>query len=308
MISAFCVGAGVAGVGDGFWLIMAGAGLLLALGLVDDLRDTDYRVRLLVQGLASLFLVIGADVRIESLGNLLGFGTIDLGLLAVPFSVFAVVGMINAVNMIDGLDGLAGGISLIILSSVATFAIMTGSALMFPALILAASVLGFLLLNYRFPWRRKASVFMGDAGSYFLGYCIAWFVIALPNDASQTIAPIHALWIAGFPVTDTLTTMWRRRRQRLSMFHASHDHAHHLLRHAGFSVDATVLLMVLMTAAYAFVGLGNALNHQLPETALSYLFVVSLVVYSLLLRSILPLTKPFRHYLADDKVTTPTDG
>ncbi|MGB5735277.1 MAG: MraY family glycosyltransferase [Thiohalocapsa sp.] len=284
MFLAFGIGVWVTGVlDDRFWPIMIGAALLVVIGLFDDRHNLDFRIRFVGQGIAAGVLVIGAGVRVDSLGNLLGFGVIDLGFLAIPFSIFAVVGMVNAINMLDGLDGLAGSITLVILGGIITLGVAADSGVVMPALILAAAVLGFLALNFRFPWRPRARVFMGDAGSNFLGYCLAWFVIALPQHASETVAPVHVLWLVGFPVADTLATMWRRGRQGLSPFHAGHDHAHHWLRKAGVGVRMTVLILVLTSFAYTLTGVSGALYSSLPESVLTYLFAVILALMAMLL-------------------------
>lgn len=263
---------------------LAGAAMLVVFGLFDDVRDLDYRVRFAVQGIAALILVLYGGARVETLGDLFGDGPVNLGPLAVPFSVFAIVGMINAMNMLDGVDGLAGSVTVAILAPVAAFGAITGStATLVPALILISGVVGFLLFNFRFPWCCRARVFMGDAGSNFLGYCLAWFVITLPHDPAASVAPIDALWLIGLPVADTLATMWRRIRKRQSPFQAGHDHAHHVLQRAGLGVNATVLAMAFLGAACALFGLASASRHWLPQPLLTYGFVALVVVHHLLL-------------------------
>ena len=305
MFVAFCVGSWFSGVlGDHYFPVVSGAALLVANGLADDRHDIDFRIRLLVQGVAAAFLVIGAEVRVESLGNLLGFGPIDLGFLSIPFSIFAVVGMVNAINMLDGLDGLAGSVSLMILAGIIVLAAATGSDVLVPAQILAASVLGFLLFNFPFPWRKHAVVFMGDAGSNFLGYCLAWFVIVLPQQAPDSVAPVHMLWLVGLPVADTLATMWRRRGQGLSPFHAGHDHVHHWLRRAGLGTRATVWIVVLVSAGFALVGIHGALHGFLPEPTLTYLYAATLVFVAMLLPRVESLTRPIRRYYQNKRVTS----
>jgi UDP-GlcNAc:undecaprenyl-phosphate GlcNAc-1-phosphate transferase len=303
MFVAFGVGVWLSGVlGSQGLPILLGAALLVAIGLVDDRHDVDFRIRFLVQGVAAACLVIGAGVRVGSLGNLFGFGSIDLGLLSIPFSIFAVVGMVNAINMLDGLDGLAGSVALVILAAISVLAARAESVVLTPALLLSAAVLGFLVLNFRFPWRKHALVFMGDAGSNFLGYCLAWFVIALPQQAPDSVAPVHMLWLVGFPVADTLATMWRRFRQGLSPFHPGHDHAHHWLLRAGLGTRATVLLLVLASCAYALLGINGAVNGLPPEPALIYLFVVALTCMALLLPRVATLTRLTRHPLQESRV------
>lgn len=92
------------------------------------------------------------------------------------------------------------------------------------------------------------------------------------------------------------------------MFHAGHDHAHHLLRRAGFGINATVLILLLLTASFALVGVNGVLNQRLPEPVYSYLFVAVVVVYALLLNRILPLTRPIRQYLSGQMVVVSTDA
>lgn len=278
--------------------ILAGGALLVGVGASDDIREIDYRLRLLAQAAAAACLVLGADVRVESLGNPLGFGRIDLGLLSAPFSIFAIVGLINAINMLDGLDGLAGGVTLVSLGAVLFVAAAAVPVLVMPALVLAAGVLGFLLVNYRFPWRKRAPVFMGDAGSTFLGYCLAWFVIALPQQAPDTVAPIAALWLVGLPVADTLATIWRRKRQGLCAFDAGHNHIHHLLQRAGFGINTTVLLILGVSVAFALIGLDHVFQGSLPEPFLSYLFVAAVAVAYKALEHIAPLMHPLRRRFA----------
>jgi UDP-GlcNAc:undecaprenyl-phosphate GlcNAc-1-phosphate transferase len=284
--------------------IVSGAGVLVAIGLVDDRYDIDFRIRFLVQGIAAAFLVIGAGVRVEGLGNLLGFGTIDLGFLSVPFSIFAVVGLINAINMLDGLDGLAGSVTLVILAGIIVLASGTDSVVLTSALILAAAVLGFLLLNFPFPGRKHALVFMGDAGSNFLGYCLAWFVMALPQQAPDSVAPIYMLWLVGFPVADTLATMWRRRRQGLSPFHAGHHHSHHWLRRAGLGVGATVWILMLVSMGYVLVGINGALNGWLPEPTLIFFFIAVLAFKVMLLSRAELLTQLIQRYIRNKRATS----
>jgi UDP-GlcNAc:undecaprenyl-phosphate GlcNAc-1-phosphate transferase len=273
--------------------ILAGGAVLVVFGVFDDVREIDFRLRFVVQAAAAACLVLGADVRVETLGNLLGFGPIELGLLSVPFSIFAVVGLINAINMLDGLDGLAGSVTLVSLAAVLLVAASAVPSLVTPALILIAAVLGFLLVNYRFPGRKRALVFMGDAGSTFLGYCLAWFVIALPQQAPAAVAPIAALWLVALPVADTLATIWRRKRQGLSAFHAGHNHIHHLLRRAGFGINATVLLILCASVVFALIGLDQVFQQFLPEPLLSYLFVATVAAIYKLLQHIAPLRSLF---------------
>ena len=96
--------------------------LLVVVGVIDDHRGLGVKIRLIAQIVAGLIMTEIADIKIIELGDLLGFGNINLGIFSTAFTVFAVVGGINAFNMIDGIDGLAGGSTLI---SIVTIALLS---------------------------------------------------------------------------------------------------------------------------------------------------------------------------------------
>ncbi|WP_295544073.1 MraY family glycosyltransferase [uncultured Thiohalocapsa sp.] len=292
---AFSIGLTLAGTSTpGLLVILGGGAFLVLLGLLDDIYQLHYRTRLVGQAAAAACLVIGADVHVDTLGNLFGLGPIDLGPLAILFSIFAVVGLINAINMLDGLDGLAGSVACVSLAGVLLLANAVAPALTMPAAILAAAVLGFLSVNIRFPWCKRAHVFMGDAGSTFLGYCLAWFVIALPQQAPAEVPPIAALWLVGLPVADTLATIWRRKRQGLSAFEASHNHIHHLLQRAGFSVNVTLLIIVLAAILFVSIALDRVFWQSLSQPALFGLYVLALAATYKLLQRVAPRRRLWR--------------
>lgn len=283
---------------DTFAPFLAGSALLVAFGLIDDARNLDYRIRFAVQACAAAILVFWGDLTIDTLGNLVGLGPVDLGPFSIPFTIFAVVGMINAINMLDGLDGLAGSVTLAILLPVLAFGRSEGvHEIVVPCLLLASSVFAFLLFNYRFRGREKAPVFMGDAGSNFLGFALAWIVVSLEGDGGSGLSPIAILWIVGFPVADTLTTMWRRRRKGLSAFTPDHDHVHYVLRRAKFSVNTTVLIVSGLTALCAIVGILASLD-GFPEPMLTLGLLALFAVHNLTLTRAWRFTKRFRRLLA----------
>ena len=123
-----------------------------------------------------------------------------------------------------------------------------------------AAVFGFLLLNARFPWNQKARVFMGDSGSMFLGFILAWCFIALGNDHNETgeraFMPITAVWLIAVPLLDTTTQMWRRWRAGKSPLGADQFHLHHAFLRAGYTVGETWLNMMLMALVLAGIGAG----------------------------------------------------
>jgi len=240
-----------------WWEIIAPAFFLTVVGIADDLHHLSVRARFVGQVLAALLLVQLAGAVVVNLGDLVGVGSIDLRMLAVPFTVFAVVGAINAINMSDGMDGLAGGlvgVSLVALTIVAAIAGLKNETVLL--LVLTGTVMGFLLFNARLFGRSRALLFMGDSGSMFLGFMLAYFLIVLAQGPERAMSPVVALWLFGVPLIDALNTIVRRFSLGKSPFHADNEHLHHILESTGFSVNQTLAIIVSSHALLCIVGLG----------------------------------------------------
>jgi UDP-GlcNAc:undecaprenyl-phosphate GlcNAc-1-phosphate transferase len=240
--------------------LLAGGALMFLVGLVDDYRHLSASVRFLVQVVACLIVVAHAGVQLDDFGRLLWDRQITLGWLAVPVTLFAALGVINAFNMIDGLDGLAGSLFLVAAGGMAILAAAGGQVAILTLLLAACgAVLGYLLLNARFPWNPKARVFMGDAGSQLLGFLLAWCFIALGNDHNETaqraFMPMTAVWLFAIPLLDTATNIWRRWRAGESALKADQHHLHHAFLRAGFSVRQSWLMITAAAVLAAAIGL-----------------------------------------------------
>ena len=259
--------------------LVVGMGVLLATGLVDDALDIAPASKLIMQLLAAVLMVSWGEVQVHSLGNILGTGNLELGEWAIPFTVLATVFMINAINMADGTDGLAGGLAVIILIILAILGAMNGArqAFMAVSLLLASTASGFLLFNLRTPWSRKASVFMGDAGAMMLGFAIAWLAVHLSQRPSATVFPITIAWLLVLPVTDLVSSFFRRLIRGQSPFSADSEHLHHVLLRAGVSVPTIVGFMFAVQILFAGIGL-LGWYWQWPE---AYLFLGLIGVFVL---------------------------
>ncbi len=258
-----------------------GAGLLLVVvGVVDDFLDLPPAVKFIAQLLAALLMIFGAGVVLTDLGALTTRGDLlQLGILSVPFTVFATLGIINALNMCDGLDGLSGSLALTALSGLLLVASLWGR----PAdtdmlLILGASVIGFLLFNRRLLGRERASVFMGDAGSMFLGLALAWFTISLSQGETRALRPSAALWFLMVPIFDAVAMMLRRIRKGKSPFAADREHLHDIFLLAGYTVNETVGMIVGLASLGVFVGLAS-IYFQTPEWVVSGAFLLAGIGY-----------------------------
>lgn len=228
--------------------LLFGLMILVVLGVVDDFRNLSARNKLIWQMLAAAAIIMPNADYVYHIGNLWGTGRVELEWLALPFTLVAVLGLVNAVNMADGIDGLAGSLvstSTLWMAGLAWAAGYYGLAL--ELLILLAVISGFLLFNLRTPLRKKASVFMGDAGSMMLGACLAAYAISLsqlPGHSVEPPPPIVILWVLGLPVLDTLVLTLRRLCQGRSPFSAGRDHMHHIWVRAGFTIGQSTVCLV----------------------------------------------------------------
>lgn len=226
------------------WSFFAASGLLIVTGIADDKYDLRWYWRIGIQVVAALIMIYGGHVRVEQLGPAFGIEQFSLGIVAVPFTVFATVGLINAINMIDGADGLSGLLVTAALAMIGAAALYAGNTVIAERqLILIGAMLAFLLFNMRFRWQPKAKVFLGNAGSAFLGFVIAWQVFRLSQNPGHPVSPALALWFLPVPVMDTLVLMLRRMRVGKSPFAADRNHIHHLMMEAGFGPTQTGLVL-----------------------------------------------------------------
>lgn len=259
-------------IGPGAWGLAFAAGVLVVVGLLDDKYDLSWRLRIPAQAIAALIMIEVGGVRVEHLGSVLGLGEFPLGALSVPFTVFATVGIINAVNMIDGVDGLAGVLVLAALVMLGAAALHSGNTVVcMHALILAGAVSGFLVYNLRFPWQRRAKVFMGNAGSAFLGLAIAWIAFRLTQNPAHPVTPALAPWLLPVPIVDCLVLMLRRTRNNQSPFLADRNHIHHLMLEAGFAPMRAVFVLALFSCG-AGLAAALALRLQVPSALLLVAF------------------------------------
>ena len=157
-------------------------GLVLALGVVDDLIEVPFQIRLLCQICIVIGIYMTVDLAIYDIGSIVSSASVNLaGAVALIFTAIAVVGTANAVNMSDGADGLAA--SLIIASLIVVFyyanSAEVGRHHISPAgiMVFAGALSAFFFFNCRFFGNKRAIAFLGDAGSTTLGFLLALSLI-----------------------------------------------------------------------------------------------------------------------------------
>ncbi|HVJ82860.1 MAG TPA: MraY family glycosyltransferase [Planctomycetia bacterium] len=232
------------------WIALAGTVQML-LGLVDDRRPggLDYKLRLAVEvGLVAWLVYLGIGLKLDPLPSWVS-GAV---------TVVWVVGLTNAVNFLDNMDGLAAGVSFLAAAFFAAVMALVGSLFVAGCfLVVAGALLGFL----RYNWN-PARIFMGDAGSNFLGFwlgmltVVGTFVVA-PFNPVTVFAP---LCILAVPIYDSASVIALRLAQGRSPFQPDKQHFSHRLVQLGLTHRKAVLLIYLVTIT---TGLGGVLLYFL---------------------------------------------
>ncbi len=254
--------------------------LIIATGLMDDFKNLNIKLRFFTEIVAIVIMIKWGGVEITSLGNLFGLGEIQLGNFSTPFTIFAILGGINAFNMIDGIDGLAGGTSLIIYFVLSLLFVTTHyTSFLLLSMVLAAATTAFLIFNLPTLGRKKATIFLGDAGSMLLGFTICILIISASQGDHKVVAPVTALWLIASPLLDTFAIMIQRIRQGRSPFAPDREHLHHLLPVAGFSQSTTLVSILLFSLLLALAGLTLDLVLNAPEWLMFSLFITVFVCY-----------------------------
>lgn len=218
---------------------LLGGVVILLFGMWDDRVGLDHRMKFAGQILAAAIVVAFAGVRVTAIP----FAD-DQALplwAAATISMIVIVGMTNAVNLADGLDGLAGGLSLISFAGITYLAYQAHDQML---MLLMVSVLGSLLGFLRFN-TYPARVFMGDAGSQFLGHYLAVAAILLIDPARAPYSPLLVLFLWGIPLLDTAGVMGQRIWQGRSPFVGDRNHLHHKLLVTGLSHRQAVTVIYL---------------------------------------------------------------
>lgn len=228
--------------------LIAMAGFVCFIGLIDDDIRLRPRVKLLLQTCAVLPLVL-AGFRVYSVAL---FGnTFDLGWAGVPLTVLWLLGCINAINLLDGMDGLASVVGLAASLTLGVIADYTGNRhVTAAAVVLAGALAGFLIHN-----RPPARIFLGDSGSMVIGVILGILGIQSTLKTSTTLSITAPLVVMTFPMFDTFLAVVRRRLTGRPFDAADRQHIHHRLLDRGMGpwvVLGTIGALCMATGIAAF--------------------------------------------------------
>jgi UDP-GlcNAc:undecaprenyl-phosphate GlcNAc-1-phosphate transferase len=265
------------------WVLLGGGTILMIIGLLDDRAGIPWQTRLAAQFAVAAVCVLWQGWRLTAF--------IDIPWITWVLSAIWIVALINSFNMLDNMDGLSAGVASIAAGTLAAVLLLapdpaTNRPQLFVAgflLVIVGSLGGFLWHN-----RPPARIFMGDAGSYFVGFCIAVTTLLATFTEYRGATP-HAvlapLCVMAVPLYDMISVIWIRLREGRSPFEADKNHFSHRLVELGLTKGQAVLTIYLTTATC---GLGALLLHRTDVVGAA--FVILMIVCILALIAILEST------------------
>ncbi|HEY2513260.1 MAG TPA: MraY family glycosyltransferase [Polyangiaceae bacterium] len=235
--------------------LLGGAFIVFVVGVLDDTRRVRALYKLYAQ-VAAAVLAYACGFRIDAIS--IGFNSsLSMGVFGLPITVIWIVGVVNAINLIDGLDGLAGGI--VFFAGLTNFVVAyVGDNVLLAAVmaVMLGAVVGFLFFNFN-----PARIFMGDSGSYFLGFLMGTSSIG-GYKASTAVGLLVPMIALGVPIFDTLFTVVRRFLERRPLFSPDRGHIHHRLLDMGLTHRRAVLTLygvsIVFTVAAIAISLGRS--------------------------------------------------
>lgn len=213
--------------------------VIISFGFLDDIVELKPIQKLGGQAIGIVIAMLGGMVILE-----LPFGIFLPEWVCYIVTFFFVLGVINGVNFSDGMDGLAAGTTLMGLALIFILAIESADTeVAVVSLAISAALLGFLRFN-----THPARIFMGDAGSQFLGIALAWLTIEVSQTETSQVTKLLPLLILGIPVMDVLQVVMVRIRKRLPLKGPDREHFHHQIAKLGFyQYEVVALIYVLQT-------------------------------------------------------------
>jgi UDP-GlcNAc:undecaprenyl-phosphate GlcNAc-1-phosphate transferase len=266
-------------------MYLIASAMMVFIGAVDDKFDLKVRVRIIGQLIVASLMIYGVGGYISNLGDLFGLGDVTLGPLGIIFTYIGIIVVINAFNMVDGIDGLIGSLSINTFASIAILFIMSGQTdyISYP-LILATATIPYLIFNLGLNSKVK-KIFMGDAGSMFVGLSVIWLLTMGTQNEHASFRPVTALWICAIPLMDMLAIVVRRYKNGKSPFKPDRDHLHHILQRVGLNSRQTLAVISTCAALMSAIGLAGE-YFNIPDVIMLNGFLFMFACYVLVIRKI----------------------
>jgi len=229
--------------------ILVPLGLLVFIGLYDDVYNMDFKLKFIFQVIAAK-IIIDTGLLVDNFHGVFGIFEINR-VFAQVFTIFIILSIINAINFIDGIDGLAISVFSLFIISVEFFAITATQYSNFSKLIFVT-----LLPLFYFNFKKNNKVFLGDSGSHLLGGVVSIYIIYILTD-NYIIEPqydlhkiIFVISILTYPIFDIIRIVFIRIKKGVSPFNADKNHLHHILLKKINSHLFTVLFIVITSILF----------------------------------------------------------
>ncbi len=262
-------------------MMVIGAIMIYIIGIFDDLKGMKATHKFVIQTIAALIFPL-CNLMINNLHGLFGIHEIPIW-VSYPLTVFVILLIVNAMNLIDGIDGLASGLAFLILGSFAYFYYNLGAYLFcLISISLAGATLAFFFFNM-YGKVGKLKTFMGDSGSLFLGYVIAYLAIKYQMSNEPCGFPYReeslliSFSLVFIPCADVIRVAFQRKLNGKNIFDADQTHIHHRIMQIGLDQHQTLTTIILLTVIICVINYGLYVG----GLASSYIVVLDIVIYSL---------------------------
>jgi UDP-GlcNAc:undecaprenyl-phosphate GlcNAc-1-phosphate transferase len=228
---------------------LSGGLVVIVLGLADDANGMRPATKLAGQTVAAIVMLLSGGVE-----------GIPLALpIAFPLAVLWMVGLMNAFNFLDNMDGITSGIAAIATFGIFTLALGNGHQLTaIAAISVAGGTLGFLRFNFS-----PATIFLGDAGSLFLGYVVGGLSLrAVAYAEPGSFALLVPVLMLGYPIFDALLVTVSRLREGRDLAQGGRDHSTHRMALLGLSARQTASVIYLISGALTATAVYVSLLHR----------------------------------------------
>jgi len=264
-------------------MYLIASAMMVFIGALDDKFDLKVRIRIIGQLIVASLMIYGVGGYISNLGNLFGLGDVTLGPVGIIFTYVGIIVVINAFNMVDGIDGLIGSLSINTFTSIAILFIISGQSdyVSYP-LILATAIIPYLIFNLGLSKNVK-KIFMGDAGSMFIGLSVIWLLTMGTQNEHASFRPVTALWICAIPLMDMLALVVRRYKNGKSPFKPDRDHLHHILQRVGHNPRQALVIISTLAVGMSAIGLAGE-YFSVPEVVMLTGFIFMFACYVLVIR------------------------
>lgn len=258
-----------------FLVYVYGGLMILLLGLIDDCYPFSAILRVLIQILIVSSIIWVTELKFDTIGHSFGLDKqIHLGYFSFPVTVLGIVFVTNALNLMDGADGIAGSLIIVVIVGINIFSLLHSDFNFNPlSLALLGSLIPYLWFNITTTIKDK--IFLGDSGSLFLGYSIA-FLLLYETQVQNKISPPFALWLIAIPIYDVISVIIFRLKNGKPLLLPDSNHLHHFLQRLGFP-NIKVLLTIVGLGLIALI-LAIFIELNAPSISFS-IFLFFLLVY-----------------------------